>query len=221
MSVVRGNGDPSKDRISALKLARQCLEQAQQRMRLTSNKHRRHIEFQVGDFVLLSAKNLELKFEGTKKLMHKYFGPFEIVRRVGAVAYELKIPLSMGVHDVFHVSLLKLYKKAGAVKILVPPPALLPCGGLEFEVEKILNHRVLENGCREFLVRWKDDDQDTWLEEVEMSNCAAALEEYCKLVNIPMSRFKRPRNGKGKRPGRPSKSLRIRGPGRPRKRAKF
>ena len=120
LSVVRGTGDPVKERLSALKLAKQCLEQAQQRMRLTSNKHRRHVEFQVGDFVLLSAKNLELKFEGTKKLMHKYFGPFEILKRVGPVAYELKIPLSMGIHDVFHVSLLKLYEKAGA-GVVVPP----------------------------------------------------------------------------------------------------
>ena len=181
--LCEGNGDPAKDRLSALKFARRCLEQAQERMQNSSSKHRRHLEFQVGDFVLLSAKNIELKFEGVKKLMHKYFGPFEILRRVGPMAYELKIPLSMGIHVLFHVILLKLYKRAGPY-LLVPPPALLPCGGLEFEIEKVLNHRVLENGSREFLVRWKDDDQDTWLEEVETPNCASALEEYCEHVKV-------------------------------------
>ena len=82
-----------------------------------------------------------------------------------------------------------------------------------------MDHRILEDGSREFLVRWKDDDQDAWLEEVEMSNCAAALEEYCKNVAIPMSRFKRTTNVKSNGPGKPSKRLRARGPGRPRKRA--
>jgi hypothetical protein len=152
----------------------------------------------VGDFVLLSAKTLRLQFEGVKKLMHKYFGPFEVVRRVGPVAYELKIPASMKIHDVFHASLLKLYKRGGNA-VLVPPPALLPSGGMEYEVEKIVNHRVLqtmlESGfgadMRQFEVTWKSDVQPSWLEESELSNCSELLKKYCEKHNLPYGKAKK------------------------------
>jgi len=119
----------------ALRVAQDCLRDAQHRQGWYSNKRKRAVKFKVGDFVLLSAKHLKLQFEGVKKLMHKYFGPFEVVKRVGLVAYELKIPASMKIHDVFHVSLLKLYKRGGNA-VLVPPPALLPSGGMEYEVKR-------------------------------------------------------------------------------------
>lgn len=41
------------------------------------------------------------------KLERKYFGPFRVVDRVGPVSYDLALPTRSGIHDVFHVSLLK------------------------------------------------------------------------------------------------------------------
>ena len=44
------------------------------------------------------------------KLLPRFFGPFEILERVGTVAYRLALPPSMsGVHEVFHVSMLRKY----------------------------------------------------------------------------------------------------------------
>ena len=44
------------------------------------------------------------------KLSPRYIGPFEIVERVGEVAYRLALPTSLSrVHDVFHVSMLRRY----------------------------------------------------------------------------------------------------------------
>ena len=44
------------------------------------------------------------------KLMPRFIGPFEILERVGTVAYRLALPPSMsGVHEVFHVSMLRKY----------------------------------------------------------------------------------------------------------------
>ena len=44
------------------------------------------------------------------KLSPRYIGPFETIKRVGPVAYQLKLPPQLGrMHDVFHVSLLRKY----------------------------------------------------------------------------------------------------------------
>ena len=111
VSSLRGgplNSTFGQDVSKALEHAKECLSQAQSRMSKYANRKRREVQFQIGDFVLLSAKNLHLKFDGVKKLMNRYFGPLEIVKKIGNVAYELKLPNSMAFHDVFHVSLLNL-----------------------------------------------------------------------------------------------------------------
>lgn len=44
----------------------------------------------------------------TQKLSRKYFGPYKILGRIGAVAYKVKLPPTSQVHPIFHVSLLKV-----------------------------------------------------------------------------------------------------------------
>ena len=44
-----------------------------------------------------------------RKLSFKYYGPFEILRRMGEHSYKLALPPHLHVHDVFHVSLRKKY----------------------------------------------------------------------------------------------------------------
>ena len=128
----------------ALQRARQCMKEAQHEMAKQANEHRRHVEFKEGDFILLRSQNLKLQFEGSKKLMQRYFGPFKVLKRICNLSYEIETPASMKCHDVFHVSLLKIYKRRGNLPIIVPPPALLPTGHKEFEIERITDHRVKE-----------------------------------------------------------------------------
>jgi hypothetical protein len=54
-------------------------------------------------------KKISLKLGSYTKLASKFCGPFEILVRIGPVAYILALPSSMNVHNVFHVSLLKKY----------------------------------------------------------------------------------------------------------------
>ena len=72
----------------------------------------RPLEFEVGDHVFLKAipKRGVVKFGKRGKLSPRFIGPFEILERVGTVAYRLALPPSMlGVREVFHVSMLRKY----------------------------------------------------------------------------------------------------------------
>ena len=51
-----------------------------------------------------------VRFGKGGKLSPRFIGPFEIFERVGTVAYKLDLPPNMsGVHEVFHVSMLRRY----------------------------------------------------------------------------------------------------------------
>ena len=69
------------------------------------------MEFKVGDHVFLKVKpnRSSLKLGNYSKLAARFFGSFEILERIGSVAYILALPASMTVHNLFHISLLKKY----------------------------------------------------------------------------------------------------------------
>ncbi|KAD4585763.1 hypothetical protein E3N88_23364 [Mikania micrantha] len=75
-----------------------------------ADKRRKPLEFQVGDKVLLKVSPCKgvIRFGKRGKLNPRYIGPFEILKRIGPVAYQLNLPAELdGVHNVFHVSNLK------------------------------------------------------------------------------------------------------------------
>jgi ribosomal protein L21E len=85
---------------------------AQSRQKSYADVRRRELEFKVGDQVLLKVSPTKgvVRFGMKGKLNPRYIGPFSIVERVGILAYRLELPESMkGVHDVFHISMLRKY----------------------------------------------------------------------------------------------------------------
>ena len=73
---------------------------------------RRPLEFEVGDHVFLKVmpKRGVVRFGKRGKLSPRFIGPFKILERIGAVAYRLALPPNLsGVHEVFHVSMLRKY----------------------------------------------------------------------------------------------------------------
>jgi hypothetical protein len=76
----------------AVRRAKQELQAAQNRMAQRVNAHRRELEFNPGDQVLLSTKNLGQPGPGVRKLKSSYMGPFEVDSMVGNVAVKLNLP---------------------------------------------------------------------------------------------------------------------------------
>ena len=64
--------------------------------------------FKTGDRVWLEGKNLKLPYQNLK-LAPKRYGPFKIIQVISPVAYQLDLPPSWTVHNVFHASLLSPY----------------------------------------------------------------------------------------------------------------
>jgi hypothetical protein len=90
---------------------RQNVKASQDMQKSCVDKGRNHREFRVGDHVFLKEKTRHsfLKLGKFSKLVACYCGPFEILDRIGPVAYMLALPASLCIHNVFHVPLLKKY----------------------------------------------------------------------------------------------------------------
>ena len=101
--------DLIRDTSEKVGLIRQRLLTAQSRQKIYAVVLRRPLEFEIGDHVFLKVmpKRGVVKFGKGWKLSTRFIGPFEILERIGTVAYRLALPPSMsGVHEVFHVSML-------------------------------------------------------------------------------------------------------------------
>ena len=91
-------------------LIRQRLLTAQSRQKRYVDVRRRPLEFEVSDHVFLKVmpKRGVVRFGKRGKLSLRFIGPFEILEMLCTVAYRLALPPSMsGVHEVFHVSMLR------------------------------------------------------------------------------------------------------------------
>ncbi|KAL0539379.1 hypothetical protein IC582_023591 [Cucumis melo] len=97
---------------AAIQKIRARMLTAQNRQKSYVDVRRKDLEFDVGDIVFLKVAPMKgiLRFEKKGKLSPRFVGPFEILERIGPVAYRLALPPSFStVHDVFHVSMLRRY----------------------------------------------------------------------------------------------------------------
>ena len=96
-----------------IQLIRDRLKEAQDRQKSYADLKREPIEHNVGDKVFLKISPWKgvLRFGKRGKLSPRYIGPYEVIERVGPVAYRLALPLELSqIHDVFHVSMLRRYR---------------------------------------------------------------------------------------------------------------
>ena len=92
--------------------ARDHLKADQSRMKSYADKRRRPLEFDVNDFVMLKVSPMKgvKRFGAKGKLAPKFIGSFEVLERIGSMAYKLALPEQLqNVHDVFHISMVKKF----------------------------------------------------------------------------------------------------------------
>jgi hypothetical protein len=90
---------------------KQNLKVAQNRQKSYTERKRTPREFKTGDQVYLRfrPRKSSLRMGACSKLEPRYCGPFEVIDKVGPVAYRLALPPTVKSDNVFHVSLLKKY----------------------------------------------------------------------------------------------------------------
>ncbi|KAJ7536133.1 hypothetical protein O6H91_12G057600 [Diphasiastrum complanatum] len=153
-----------------LRIARENVQCAQDRDRHYANLKRSSRDFQVGDWVYLRIpKDSSVMRTGKHyKLSPRYRGPYQILKRIGSLAYQLELPEGSQVHPVFHVSRLKKSLREGEhlgsgdqldlMDESSDVPQLEPKKILDTRTKRSRNHIVTEH-----LVRWKGctDDDDS------------------------------------------------------------
>ena len=104
--------DLIRDTSENVSLIRHRLLTTQSRQKSYADMRRRPLEFKVGDhvFLKLMPERGVVRFGKRVKLSPRFIGSFEILERIGTVAYRLALPpIMLGVHEVFRVSMLRKY----------------------------------------------------------------------------------------------------------------
>lgn len=170
---------------SKIQMAHDALLDAKERMRTQYNRHHQHTSFEVGDLVYVDSENLQ----APGKLKPKYLGPYKILAKPGPLNYTLDLPPGSRVHNTFHVSKLRKHISRDDTEFPLPnqrptppPPPLVDIERRyyadEYEVDRILDHHVQQDGRTLYLVSWKNFDESTWQTLEDLENSPEALHEY-------------------------------------------
>jgi len=157
---------------SALTEAKAALAKAQEDMTRYYNQRREPApEYAPGDKVYLDGSDIRTS-RPSKKLAHRFLGPYVVERRVGPNAYRLQLPHSMSrLHPVFPVVKL-MPAPADPIpgrRSDPPPDPVLVDGEEHYEVEAILDSRVFRRQLQ-YLVQWKgyNYEHNSWENAVDV-----------------------------------------------------
>lgn len=133
---------------------------ARDRMKTVADRHRRDVTFSIGDFVYLKLqpyRQTSIQFRASVKLAPRFFGPYKVLERVGAVAYRLELPLGTRIHNIFHVSQLRKHHRSLPASSFPLPPTTDDAVFIP-QPESILDRRMVHKDRYrprlEVLVKW-------------------------------------------------------------------
>ncbi|GKD09623.1 reverse transcriptase [Tanacetum coccineum] len=135
---------------------------------MKSDKKRTEREFKEGDWVYLKLqpyRPLTLRQGRQNKFSSKFYGPFQVIKKVGAVAYKLQLPSHAMIHPVFHVSQLKACHYD--VNEMGQFPQCDAEGLIGATPFKLLERRIAKQGNRAVvfgLIQWSNGNEEdaTW-----------------------------------------------------------
>ena len=143
------------------------------------------IPFEKGQKVWLDSCNLKTSYH--KKIGPKWEGPFEIKEVLGPVTYQLKLPETWRIHNVFHAVLLRLYTETEAHSNNDPRPLPNLLEGEEvYTVKQILKHQCRGHGYQ-YYVLWEGYliTEASWELESAFSADENTLSSYKEQHQIP------------------------------------
>ena len=159
-----------------IKRIQEKMRTSQSRQKSYADQRRRNLEFSIGDKVYLKVSPFKSVIRGKRKgkLSPRYIGPYEILERIGVVAYRIALPVALSnIHNVFHVSQLRKHEP--------DPTQILRNKTIEIQNDltypeepvRILDQRdqVLRNKVIPLVkVLWSNHDEEeaTWEREEEM-----------------------------------------------------
>jgi hypothetical protein len=177
------------DRNELLRVLKENLLAAQNRMTQKANVHRRDLNLSIGDLVLVRLRpyrQTSVRQHHHHKLSKRYYGPFTIIERIGPVAYKLQLPPESRIHPVFHISVLKPFRGTEA-----PPHCDLPADSFNNQpLEQpaaVLDQRTIMIQNRphhQILVKWKGApaDEASWEDLSTFKRCFPTFHLEDKVV---------------------------------------
>lgn len=159
----------SQDRTLILTNMKDNLNKAHQRMKHYADLHHSERTLDVGDMVYIKIqpyRQYAFGLRGSLKLRSKFYGPYQVLQRIGTRSYKLHLPEGVRMHPVFHVSQLKQHIGLNAVP-LPHVPLVTEDGHIKTVPSAVLNRRVIQRNkllVAQWLIQWEKlaPDDSTW-----------------------------------------------------------
>ena len=160
---------------------------------------RKEVKFQVGDLAMAYVKNERFPKGTYNKLNLKNIGPFQVLRKFFANAYEIELPFDFQISPIFNVSDLYPFRDAGIQTdgtTLDGDDSSIDWQGQiphkeQPHIEAILDKKILKKTRNktffQYLVKWKNKPTEdvAWMAEKEISKYNVYLEDLMKNYFLP------------------------------------
>ncbi|MCO5548387.1 hypothetical protein L7F22_001844 [Adiantum nelumboides] len=184
-----------RDIEAAYSQVKRAITRFQEKQKKAVDKHRRRLDLQLGQYVLLKFPKARLKKQRQAKgkvvkLLTRYYGPFKIIDKVNDVTYRLDLPSTWNIHNAFHISLLRIYQGNLPSELPSPEPPEVEDQEEILVPEQIIHHqdRILKSGSvhRKYLLKFKNysplDAQ--WINEQELHQFPEILHSYLDALQL-------------------------------------